>query len=94
MVNAQIQKIFYGCVGLLHVLSWLTGSENVHPSSLHPATFPGGHPLSLTQQNGEPPFMPTLHDLEFSFPFQSYLFGFEDMMLFLVRIHSVPCPVP
>ena len=49
---------------------------------------------SLTQQNGEPRFMPTLHDLEISFPFQSYLFGFEDMMLFLVRIHTVPCPVP
>lgn len=49
---------------------------------------------SLTQQNGEPPFMPTIHNSEVSFPFQSSLFGFEDTMLFLLRLHGVPCPVP
>ena len=25
MVNAQTQKIFYGCVALVHMLSWLAG---------------------------------------------------------------------
>ena len=44
----------------------------------------------FSQQNSEP----TIRNLKVVFPFQTYLFGFEDMMLFLVRIHSVPCPVP
>ena len=33
---------------------------------------------SFSQQNSEP----TIHNLEVVFPFQTYLFGFEDTMLF------------